>query len=107
MKATDFIQLLEYGKTFNKTSTKERKIKKLKREMTLKDYLKYEAEIDQFLKYKKEKEDEAKKLAKAKETKKEGINPAHLAMFLVGSFPITAPLYVYGFKTFLESMGWK
>jgi hypothetical protein len=104
MKATELIQLFEYGKAFSKPNNKQRKIKKLKREMTLKDYLKYEAEIDQFLKYKKEKEDEAKKIAKSKEVKKEGISASHMAMFLVASFPITAPLYVYGVKMLLEAM---
>lgn len=82
------------------------KIKSKKKEMTLKDYIKFQQEFDAFAKYMKEKEDEAKKLAKAKEQKKEGVNPIHLAMILVASFPITAPLYVYWMKYMLVDM-WK
>ena len=105
MKARDLIQLFEYGKAFNRSSEpKRKKAKKAKKDMTFKEYLEFEAKLEQFQKYKKEKEDEKKKLDKMKEIKKDGVSPVHIAMFLIASFPITAPAYVYFFKQMLEAM---
>lgn len=101
----DPIRLIEYGATFSRRSEpKSRKAKKMKKEFTFKDYLKFQAEMEQFEKLMKEKADEKKKIEKAKEIKKEGVSMSHIAMFLVASFPITAPLYVYFFKMMLENI---
>lgn len=107
MRARDLISLLEYGKAFNKQE-KPRKVKKEKRKATFKDFMEFQAEMEQFQKYMKEKDDEKKKLEKAKEHKKDGMSPQQLAMFLVMSFPITAPIYVYSlvylFRPLLEAV---
>lgn len=70
--------------------------------MTFKDYVEFQEEIERFEKLMKEKADEKKKIEKMKEQKKEGINPLHFAMFLIASFPITAPAYVYYMKWLLN-----
>lgn len=105
MKAKELIGLLEYGKAFSPRREEKRRYKKEKKaDFTFKEYIRFQQELKAFEDWQKEQQDKEKKLAKLKEVKKEGISTAHLAMFLVASFPITAPLYVYGVKMLLESM---
>jgi hypothetical protein len=84
--------------------SKKKEPKKMKREMTLKDYIKFQKDLEDFALWSKEKEDREKKIKKAMETKQQSFNPLHFAMLLIASFPITAPLYVWWLKTLIESM---
>lgn len=85
----DMVALLEWA-------TKNRKEKKERKGFTFKDYMKFKKELEEFEKWEKSmlKKD-------IKQEQKSPISPIHLAMILVASFPITAPLYVMWIKSML------
>lgn len=75
---------------------KEKK-KDYSRQITFKQYMKFKKELEEFEKWEKE----ALKKDVKQEKKKEGLSAPQLAMILLGSFPITAPLYVWAVKQLL------
>ena len=90
---SDMVALLEWA-------TRQKKEKKAsKREFSFKDYMKFKKELEEFEKWEKSM---LKKDVKQEE-KKHGpsISAIHIAMILIASFPITAPLYVWWIKSFL------
>lgn len=88
---TDMVALLEWA-------TKQKKEKKFaKKEFTFKDYMKFKKELEEFEKWEKSM---IKKDVK-QEQKHQGLSAIHIAMILIASFPITAPLYVWWIKSFL------
>lgn len=103
MKATDLIQLLEYGKAFKAPKAERSRAKK-------KDFDISEIDISLLIHKKLQEADVLKKLlddrerANKKEEKKEekkGLSIHHVSTFLMLTFPITAPLYVFLVKHLL------
>lgn len=89
---SDMVALLEWA-------TRQKKEKKpRKRETTFEDYMKFKKKLEEFEKWEKE---SVKKDVK-QEKKKEGLSVPQIAMIFMGTFPITAPLYVWGVKHFLN-----
>lgn len=91
---SDMVALLEWASR-QKKEKRERRTK----EFDLKAYMKFKEELEKF-------EEWEKKMLKKdvkQEQKKSGpsISTLHLAMILIASFPITAPLYVWWIKSFL------
>jgi antirestriction protein len=88
----DMVALLEWATRHRKDKDERRR----KREYTFKDYMKFKKELEEFEKW--------EKTALKKDIKQEQKSPVsslHLAMILIASFPITAPLYVWWIKSFL------
>ena len=80
------------------TKNKKDKIyKRREKNMDFKAYMKFKKELEEFEKWEKSmlKKD-------IKQEQKSPISALHLAMILVASFPITAPLYVWWIKSFLH-----
>lgn len=88
----DMVALLEWA-------TRQKKEKHIKhdRQITFKQFMKFKKELEEFEKWEKEM---LKKDVK-QEKKQTGPSALQIAMFLVASFPITAPLYVWWIKSFL------
>lgn len=82
---SDMVALLEWA------SRQKKEKRTQKKEFDFKAYMKFKKELEEFEKWEKEM---LKKDVK-QEKKKEGISVPHLAMIFMGTFPITAPLYVY------------
>lgn len=91
---SDMVALLEWA-----SRQKKEKRERRPREYTFKDYMKFKKELEEFEKWEKTM---LKKDVKQEE-KKHGpsISALHIAMILIASFPITAPLYVWWIKSFL------
>lgn len=89
---SDMVALLEWA-TKNKKEKRERK-----REFGFDDYMKFKKKLEEFEKWEKE----ALKKDVKQEKKKEGLSAIHVAMILMGTFPITAPLYVWAVKQILQ-----
>ncbi len=98
MKANDFLQIFELGKAF-----KPKKAKRSYRKKADLDDGYGDIDISMLLHKKLEEAHVLEKLLKdhekihkeeKKEEKKNGWSMAHIAYFLVATFPITAPLYV-------------
>lgn len=90
---SDIVALLEWA-------IRQKKEKRTRtREYTFKDYMKFKKELEEFEKWEKSM---LKKDVKQEE-KKHGpaLSTIHIAMILIASFPITAPLYVWWIKSFL------
>ena len=112
-KASDTIRLFEYALAFGKRGEpkedkpRRRKPKKEKSidDLSVSDILNMLAEREReneiLSKFLKDKEKLNKKEEK-KEEEKKGLSTAHLAFFLMLTFPITAPLYVYVVKMMLH-----
>lgn len=90
---SDMIALVEWA------SRQKKEKKYTKKEITFKDYMKFKKELEEFEKWEKSM---LKKDVKQEE-KKHGpaLSTIHIAMILIASFPITAPLYVWWIKSFL------
>lgn len=90
---SEMVALLEWA-------TRQKKEKKdyRKKEVTFKDFMKFKKDLEEFERWEKE----ALKKDVKQEKKKEGISIPHLAMIFMGTFPITAPLYVWAVKQFLN-----
>ncbi len=96
MKFHDFIE----AENFFRRKEKPTKIKK---EFTLRDFIKFQKELEEFEKWKKENEKKNEK--KPDDKKKDGFfTVPQITMLLVASFPITAPLYVYWIKGILVGL---
>lgn len=90
---SDMVALLEWA-----TKQKKEKIyRDRKKNFDFKAYMKFKKELEEFEKWEKEM---LKKDVK-QEKKKEGLSAPQIAMILLGSFPITAPLYVWAVKQLL------
>jgi hypothetical protein len=90
---SDMVALLEWA-------TRQKKERKYHREKDpFKEFMKFKHKLEEFERWEKTM---LKKDVKQEE-KKYGpkISALHLAMILVASFPITAPLYVWWIKSFL------
>lgn len=87
----DMVALLEWA-TKNRKEKRERR----KDNFDFKAYMKFKKELEEFEKWEKSmlKKD-------IKQEQKSPISALHLAMILVASFPITAPLYVMWIKSML------
>lgn len=90
---SDMIALVEWA------SRQKKEKKYTKKEFTFKDYMKFKKELEEFEKWEKSM---IKKDVKQEE-KKNGpaLSAIHIAMILIASFPVTAPLYVWWIKSFL------
>lgn len=88
---SDMIALVEWA------SRQKKEKKYTKKEFTFKDYMKFKKELEEFEKWEKSM---IKKDVKQEE-KKHGpsMSAPLIAMILVGSFPIIAPLYVMWLRT--------
>lgn len=89
---SDMVALLEWA-------TKQKKEKKIYRKdnFDFKAYMKFKKELEEFEKWEKEM---LKKDVK-QEKKKEGLSVPQIAMIFMGTFPITAPAYVWAVKQLL------
>lgn len=89
---SDMVALLEWA-------TKQKKEKKIyqKKNFDFKAYMKFKKELEEFEKWEKS----MLKQDIKQEKKKDGISVPHLAMIFMGTFPITAPLYVWAVKQLL------
>lgn len=87
----DMVALLEWA-----TKNRKEKSDRRKKEFTFKDYMKFKKELEEFEKWEKSM---IKKDVKQAEHK--GPSALHIAMILIASFPITAPLYVMWIKSML------
>jgi hypothetical protein len=76
---------------------KEKKCAPRSKDFNFKAYMKFKKELEEFEKWEKEM---LKKDVK-QEKKKEGLSVPQIAMIFMGTFPITAPLYVYAVKQLL------
>lgn len=90
---SDMVALLEWAMK-NRKEKRERR----KDNFDFKAYMKFKKELEEFEKWEKSM---LKKDVKQEE-KKKGMSVPHLAMIFMGTFPITAPLYVYAVKQFLQ-----
>lgn len=88
---SDMVALLEWA-------GRQKKERKTKKEYTFRDYMKFKKELEEFEKWEKSM---IKKDVKQEEKKHPGLSAIHIAMILIASFPITAPLYVWWIKSFL------
>lgn len=90
---SDMVALLEWA------TRHKREKKTVKKQFDFKDYMKFKKELEEFEKWEKTM---LKKDVKQEE-KKHGpaLSAIHIAMILIASFPITAPLYVWWIKSFL------
>lgn len=90
---SDMVALLEWA-----TKQKKDKIyKRREKNFDFKAYMKFKKELEEFEKWEKEM---LKKDVK-QEKKKEGLSVPQIAMIFMGTFPITAPLYVWAVKQLL------
>ena len=89
---SDMVALLEWATRNKKEKRRE------KREFGFDDYMKFKKKLEEFEKWEKE----ALKKDVKQEKKKEGLSAPQMAMILLGSFPITAPLYVWAVKQILN-----
>lgn len=91
MKMRDF---LEAQAIFG--GMREPKVKKVKSDLTFKDFIKFQKDLKEF--------EEFQKQAHKKEEKAEKKGPGlgQIAIWLVMSFPITGPLYYHWLKTILN-----
>jgi hypothetical protein len=87
----DMVALLEW------VTKNKREKKYAKKEFTFKDYMKFKKELEEFEKWEKTM---LKKDVK-QEQKAQGLSVPQIAMIFMGTFPITAPLYVYAVKQLL------
>ncbi len=95
MKFHDFIEAENFFRRKEKPS-------KVKKDFTLKDFIKFQKELEEFEKWKKEQDDKKKP---KDDKKKDGfMTVPQITMLLVASFPITAPLYVYWIKGILVGL---
>jgi len=94
---SDIVALLDWA-TRQKKENKPCKTRKGPKNMTgFKAYMKFKQELEEFEKWEKEM---LKKDVK-QEKKKEGMSVPQIAMIFMGTFPITAPLYVWAVKQLL------
>lgn len=103
MKAKDFIDIIEFTKAFKTEPKEKRRRMKLEKELTITELLHKELERSEALqKLLKDHEKANKKDEDKKKEEKAAWSAPHIAMFLVFTFPITAPLYVAYVKTLLH-----
>jgi len=88
---SDMVALLEWA-------SRQKKEKKVSKQITFKEFMKFKKELEEFEKWEKEM---LKKDVKQEQKKQPGLSAIHIAMILIASFPITAPLYVWWIKSFL------
>lgn len=88
---SDMVALIEWANR----NKKEKRTKK--HEYGFDDYMKFKKKLEKFEKWEKE---SVKKDVK-QEKKKEGLSVPQIAMIFMGTFPITAPLYVWAVKQLL------
>ena len=89
---SDMVALLEWA-------TRQKKEKKVtSKQITFKQFMKFKKELEEFEKWEKEM---LKKDVKQEQKKQPQMSAIHIAMILIASFPITAPLYVWWIKSFL------
>lgn len=90
---SDMVALLEWA------SRQKKEKRPSKKEYTFKDYMKFKKELEEFEKWEKSM---LKKDVKQEEKKSgSALSTIHIAMILIASFPITAPLYVWWIRSFL------
>lgn len=96
MKANDFIQMLEYMKTFNKPASAP----KQKKGVSFKEFTKLLKEYEEFQKFVKEQEEKSKKLKEEKKKDGLGFTVVQRAVFLT----ILSPLVGLGYLAVLSQI---
>lgn len=91
---SDMVALLEWATR----QKKDKESRKREKHFDFKAYMKFKKELEEFEKWEKTM---LKKDVKQEE-KRKGLSVPHLAMIFMGTFPITAPLYVWAVKQFLQ-----
>ena len=98
------VQMFEFGKTFasEKKPTRTRKTKDNDEFDLLAEYLKHQGKADKLKKAIESIEKMNKKEDKKDDKKR--INPAHLAMWMMATLPITGPAFLYYWVAMLASI---
>ena len=97
------VQMFEFGKTFasEKKPTRTRKTKDNDEFDLLAEYLKHQGKADKL----KKAIESIEKMNKKEDKKDENsINPAHLAMWMMATLPITGPAFLYYWVAMLASI---
>lgn len=111
--ATAMLRMLEYGRAMNKPAKPSRNKQKMNNRFNIDDldlaevYLRLDAREKKIKASKEAIEKMMKKDDKKDDKKIEVLSIPRLAMILVASFPITAPLYVLWISNALRAAGWK
>lgn len=103
--ATAMIRMFEYGKTFNKPDKPKRRMKKMRdlEDFSITDMIHRELEKTEALQKLLKDYEKANKKDEKKDDKKDNmIGIYQLAILMVFTFPIIAPLYVMYVKTLLH-----